>query len=263
MEGDSVENYALKIDGYKRYRCDSCDYIALQKKVMSDHLCSKKHRDNLKIKSSIPVIMKVAISEPIQIINNNIINEERINNSPPKNKLKGKTYLSKNCSNALSIDTSIHFLEHWGRQLELTVEDIEKRTANDPNQFILYYFMKLKNEIGINNFPFRCLDVNRRKIYYNDIATGWTEDIGHLQTLKLIRNIFSNTILTAAYYHKCNELNINQDDTTETNVKYIHWGYDRKSNQEPSQNKSKKQAEQEIIEALDFICQLFQVEEED
>ena len=206
MENDLVDNYAIQLNGYKRYKCELCDYITSQKKDISEHILRKKHRENYKIKHNItlkttptppPILIKSTTPIPINDNDNNInLVISSIGSSPPKNKLKGKTFLSMYCNEAIKIDTSLPYLDHFVRNLELNDNDISKFRCFETNEYLLYFFNKLIKEFGINNLPIRCVDKNRKRFFYNDFNIGWTEDILNEQTLKFIRHIISISNMT-------------------------------------------------------------------
>ena len=71
MNGDSIENYIIYIEGYKHYKCDLCLYKTHQKKDIMDHLCRKKHIYNFKNNS-------VQELEPIKVPIKKKVKKEKI-----------------------------------------------------------------------------------------------------------------------------------------------------------------------------------------
>lgn len=261
MEGDLTENYATKIDGYKRYKCELCDYMASQKKDMSDHLLRKKHRENYKNKQNviIPATAPIQIIQPINENINLVINS--ITGSPPKTKLKGKTFLSTNCADSIKIDTTLPYLDHYARTLNITEQDISKWRTSDTNQLILHYFNNIIKKIGINDFPIRCVDKSRKRFYYNDLNVGWTEDILNEQTLKFVRHIIGNINLTAINLYHSNDLDIKLEMLNEIIMKHTFWSLPCDSLEETI-NKSQKKADHEKSECLYVLSEILKVDDE-
>ena len=254
MEGDNCDNYIIRVDGKKKYKCELCDYIANQKSHIEIHLNGKGHRSKYtESKSkSIPI--------PIKEENINLIISPK--NSPPKNKLKGKTFLSTYCADAIKLDTSLHFLERYGRQIKYDMEDIEKWGYMKANEFLVHIFIKLiKKESGINNFFLRCIDTNRKRFFYNDANVGWTEDLMNSVTISLVRDLFANLNCTAHDYYKSEGYGANEKHI-ERQFVFMLWGRDRDSMEE-SVNKSKKEADRELNEGLTLLSKLLQLEEDD
>lgn len=265
MDGDLIKNYLIYVDGYKRYRCEMCDYVATQKTHIIYHLCSKKHMENLKSKlpnKEIEILNPIIYEPSIPIKINNIkIVEEPVINSPPKNKLKGKTFLTSYCCNALTIDTSLSSMEHWIRNIDITDDDKDKWQIKTPNDFILYFFMKLIKEIGINNFPFRCVDNSRKRFYYNDAVMGWIEDIGNIEIIKLIKNLFCSVNLNSIQLYNAGYLEMELERLNEIILIYSFWGESRVSVEE-TLNKTSKRAEIEKVEALNVLSQLLRINDD-
>lgn len=254
---DSIENYSMRIDGYKRYKCEMCDYLAKQKKDMADHLLSKKHKINIE---TIGVTTCVADkSIPIPIKEENIILTVNTpptcfaeKNSPPKTQLKGKTFLTTYCADAVKLDVSLPFDDRYARHIDFDDQDWGFFHTQNPNQFLLHIFMKLiKKEGGINKFFFRCADSSRKRFYYNDHNVGWTEDMLDLQLITFIRDLLTKYIL--------NFLKPKAGETILARAMiYSLWGRTYESI-EDSRNKSKKRADQEISECLDVLSRLLEI----
>lgn len=254
MEGDNCDNYVIRVDGKKKYKCELCDYIASQKSHIELHLNGKGHRSKYtESKSkSIPI--------PVKEENINLIISPK--NSPPKNKLKGKTFLSTYCADALKLDTSLPYLQRYGRQVVYDNDDIQKWGYMKANEFLVHIFLKLiKKEGGINNFFLRCVDTNRKRFFYNDANVGWTEDLMNSVTICLIRQLLSNLNGTAHNYYKDLGYKASEKHNERCFV-FMLWGFERESMEE-SVYKSKKEAERELNEGLTLLSKLLQVEEDD
>ena len=254
MEGDNCDNYIIRVDGKKKYKCELCDYIANQKSHIELHLNGKGHRSKYtgSKSKSIPI--------PVKEENINLIISPK--NSPPKNKLKGKTFLSTYCADALKLDISLPYLERYGRQVVYDNEDIQKWGYMKANEFLVYIFLKLiKKEGGINKFFLRCVDTNRKRFFYNDQNVGWTEDLMNSVTICLVRQLFSNLNTTAHNYYKDLGYKASEKHNERCFV-FMLWGFERESMEE-SVYKSKKEAERELNEGLTLLSKLLQVEEED
>ena len=186
--------------------------------------------------------------------------EDLPKNSPPKGKLKGKTYLSSYCNNAVKIDTTT---VPWGRTFEITLDDIKRWIVMTPNQYIEYFFLKLIKEIGVDKFPFRCLDKARLKFYYNDINLGWIEDVGNAELHKLIRAVLGKTT-HLGFVKRKTTYDIDDEITMEnlTNVMYLYncWALPVTSIQEPERNKTEGGAKKENVSALSFLADLLDCE---
>ena len=297
MEEDKIEDYVIYANKYRRYRCDLCDYYTAQKKDLVEHLCSRRHRYffTLKLKNNQPSqnipILSPIISSQNNNNNNNInliIHDKKIKEinkspSPPpphyndptpsptptpppnkkyKPKLKGKTFLTTNCDDALTIDLKLPYLQNWGRQLIITIDDVVKwKSSSKPNDFLLYFFLKLTKEINLNNMPFRCLDVSRKKFFYHDVDLGWTEDIGNIQINKLINCIFANVDITAGQLIKDGEIEIEKEVLIHKKMTYILWGQARQSEEETI-NKSQKRADIEKNDGLEILARILQIDED-
>lgn len=253
MEGDNCDNYIVRIEGKKKYKCELCDYVASQKSHIETHLNGKGHRTKyIENKSkSIPI--------PVKEENINLIISPK--NSPPKNKLKGKTFLSTYCADALKLDISLPYLERYGRQVIYDNDDIQKWGYMKPNEFIVHIFLKLIKNKGINNFFLRCVDVNRKRFFYNDANIGWTEDLMNSVTICLVRQLFSNLNGTALDYYK----KLGHRPSEKINERcmiFMLWGRDRESMEE-SFNKSIKEGERELNEGLTLLCKLLQIDEDE
>lgn len=186
----------------------------------------------------------------------------------PIGKMKGKTYLNKNCKDALVIDTTPK--THWARTFEITTDDLYRFTANEPNKFIMYYFMKLVKTHGRNMMPFRCTDINRKKFYYHDKDLGWVEDLCNTEIYKCIKMVFNIVVLAANKHFRAggwdndddeegstiptgNKMNLSQ--LNEIIVKNMFWGEARPSN-DSYYAKSQTGADREKNEALEFLGEL-------
>lgn len=253
---DCIDNYTLRIDGYKRYKCEICDYLGKQRKDMADHILGKKHKELFNKKSAVSIPIPIPVKEE----NINLIISPK--NSPPKNKLKGKTFLSTYCADALKLDISLPYLERYGRQVVYDNDDIQKWGYMKANEFLVHIFLKLiKKEGGINNFFLRCVDTNRKRFFYNDANVGWTEDLMNSVTICLIRQLLSNLNGTAIDHYK----KLGHSPSEKNNERcmlFMLWGRDRESMEE-SVYKSKKEGERELNEGLTLLSKLLQVEEDD
>jgi len=250
MEGDKVENYIIRIDGKKKYNCELCNYITERKSNIESHINGKTHRSKYETKpKSIPI--------PVNKEENIIISVNTPpKNSPPKTGLKGKTYLTTYCADALKLDVSLPFDDRYARHIDFDDEDWGFFSTQNPNQFLLHIFMKLiKKEGGINKFFFRCTDSSRKRFYYNDHNVGWTEDMLDLQLITFIRDLLAKYILKFLK-PKAGETILARA------MLYSLWGRTYESI-EDSRNKSKKRADQEISECLDFLSRLLEINDSD
>ena len=254
MEGDSIENYIIRIDGKKKYKCELCDYLATQKSHIESHLNGKGHRTKFETKpKSIPIPVN---KENINMIITCSADNTPPKNSPPKTGLKGKTFLSTYCADALKLDVSLPFNDRYARHIDFDDEDWGFFHTQNPNQFLLHIFMKLiKKEGGINKFFFRCTDSSRKRFYYNDHNVGWTEDMLDLQLITFIRDLLAKYILKFLK-PKAGETILARA------MLYSLWGRTYESI-EDSRNKSKKRADQEISECLDFLFRLLEINDSD
>ena len=264
---DSVENYLVLVDGKKTYTCSFCEYTTKKISDMKTHISSKKHIIKITNRpATIPLVVggegaSPPIAVPVRIpVAVGGEGAEPLINSPPKGKLKGKTYLSKYCIDAVKIDTTSI---PWGRTFEITLDDIKRWIVMTPNQYIEYFFLKLIKEIGVDKFPFRCLDKARLKFYYNDINLGWIEDLGNSQLHKLIRAVLGKTTVSANEKRKTT-YDIDDEITMEnlTNVMYLYncWALPVSSIQEPERNKTDGGAKKENVNALSFLADLLDCE---
>ena len=249
MEGDSIEKYIIRIDGKKKYKCELCNYLASQKSNIESHINGKTHRSKFETAPK---------SIPIPVNKENIILTVNTppKNSPPKTQLKGKTFLSTYCADALKLDVSLPFNDRYARHIDFDDEDWGFFHTQNPNQFLLHIFMKLiKKEGGINKFFFRCADSSRKRFYYNDHNVGWTEDMLDLQLITFIRDLLTKYIL--------NFLKPKAGETILARAMlYSLWGRTYES-MEDSRNKSKKRADQEISECLDVLSRLLEINDSD
>ena len=254
---DSVETYAIKIDGKKCYRCTLCDYDTNRLSNIKTHIISKNHLAKFEAK---PVV-----SEPIEIpiikaIERDNSFSESPKNSPGKLRIKGKTYLLQYCSEAIKLDMKGI---NWGRSFEITLDDIKHFIVMLPNNYIEYFLIKLIRKITVDKFPFRCLDRSRNKFYYNDINDGWIEDLGNREIIKMIMAFLGNSILEShRLYTTTDELNdiISYESLAYVKMSYCFWGFERTSLQEPSQSKTEGGAKKEINNTLQFLGQILDCE---
>ena len=63
MEGDKVENYFIKIDGKKKYKCEICDYITERKSNIESHINGKGHRTKYETKSNYETSKSIPIPD--------------------------------------------------------------------------------------------------------------------------------------------------------------------------------------------------------
>ena len=247
---DNVENYLVLVDGKKTYTCSLCEYTTKKISDMKTHISSKKHIAKIITRPAEPISVPVRIPEVA----------EPLINTPPKGILKGKTYLSKYCTDAVKIDTTN---VPWGRTFEITLDDIKRWIVMTPNQYIEYFFLKLIKEIGVDKFPFRCLDKARLKFYYNDINLGWIEDVGDAELHKLIRAVLGKTT-HLGFVKRKTTYDIDDEITMEnlTNVMYLYncWALPVTSIQEPERNKTEGGAKKENVSALSYLADLLDCE---
>ena len=248
---DNVENYLVLVDGKKTYTCSLCNFTTKRLPDMRSHLLAKKHITNLANKPAEPIMVPVRIA---------VAEEDPPKNSPPKNRIKGKTYLSQYCNDAVRIDT-LGF--PWGRTFEITVDDIKRWIVMTPSQYIEYIFLKIIKQISVDKFPFRCLDKARLKFYYNDINLGWIEDLGNIETHKLIRSVLGKSTSTASEMRRLTtEID---DEITMENLTYVMflynwWALPYSSVQEPERNKTEGGAKKENVSALNYLADLLDCE---
>ena len=250
MEGDKVENYIIRIDGKKKYKCEICDYITERKSNIESHINGKTHRSKFETApKSIPI--------PIKEENINLIINTPPKNSPPKTQLKGKTYLSTYCAEAIKLDASVPYMERYARKVVFDQEDLDCFAIKSPNQFLLHMFMKLiKKEGGLDKFFFRCVDTSRKRFYYHDHNVGWTEDMLDLELIKFIRDLIANYLQKFVNGGKSKA----REETMARAMLYTFWGREYESI-EDCRNKGKKKADQEISECLDFLSRLLDIKD--
>lgn len=259
---DNVENYLVLVDGKKTYTCSLCEYTTKKISDMKTHISSKKHITKITTRpGTIPLVVGgEGASHPIAMPIRIAVAEDLPKNSPPKGKLKGKTYLSSYCNDAMKIDTTT---VPWGRTFEITLDDIKRWIVMTPNQYIEYFFLKLIKEIGVDKFPFRCLDKARLKFYYNDINLGWIEDVGNAELHKLIRAVLGKTT-HLGFVKRKTTYDIDDEITMEnlTNVMYLYncWALPVTSIQEPERNKTEGGAKKENVSALNYLADLLDCE---
>ena len=249
---DNVENYLVLVDGKKTYTCSLCNFTTKRLPDMRSHLLAKKHITNLANKPAEPIMVPVRIA---------VAEEDPPKNSPPKGKLKGKTYLSQYCTDAVKIDTTTTV--PWGRTFEITVDDIKRWIVMTPSQYIEYIFLKIIKEISVDKFPFRCLDKARLKFYYNDIDLGWIEDFCNIQINKLIRSVLGNSTYKASEMRRLTteiDDEITMETLTYVMYLYVCWALPVTSVQEPNRNKTDGGAKKENINALSYLAELLDCE---
>lgn len=252
---DFVETYAIKIDGKKCYKCSLCNYDTNRLSNIKTHIMSKNHLAKFEAKpaESLPI----TIVKPVERDNSF---SESPKNTPDKPRMKGKTYLSQYCKESIKLDMKG---TNWGRSFDITLDDIKHFIQMQPSNYIEYFLIKLIRKITVDKFPFRCLDRNRNKFYYNDINDGWIEDLGNREIIKMIMAFLGNSILEAhKFYTTTDELNdlINYESLTYVKMNYCFWGCERVSMQEPSQNKTEGGAKKEINNTLQFLGEILDCE---
>ena len=214
----NADSCAILLEGRKWYRCDVCSHLAKQRKEMTDHLATKKHAKNLKefeekeasAVETVPVV--VAGTETAETIT--------------RPKMSGKSYLVNYCKDAIQMDSAAHFMTKFGRTYVFDATDVNKYYMGTPTQFIIYLVIKIITKMGVDKFPFRCVDVNRKRFFCNDAALGWIEDYGNLELLKLLRELMSSI---SCYITKLiNEglFIIDMEKRIEYSCAYIHWGFE-------------------------------------
>lgn len=224
------DDYLTVVDGKKSYSCDLCKYSTPQKSHMTVHLNGKKHLS-------------------------------MIENPTPKQTLKGKTLLLAHCKDAMKIDTTIADQNHWSRNIIITEEDYTRWGSHTPHDFIMYYFPRFVKSIGLEKFPYRCVDVARKRFYYNDVTEGWTDDLGSIQLVKFIKNLFCSLNLYGInMYHK-GLASMCLDTLNKTCLEYSFWSYARESD-EDMLKKSVKRATGEKGEVLETLASILQIHED-
>ena len=247
----NAESCAVLLEGRKWYRCDVCSHLAKQKKEMTDHLATKKHAKNLKefeekeasAVETVPVV--VTGTETVETIT--------------RPKMSGKSYLVNYCKDAIQMDRTAHYMTKFGRTYVFDDQDVNHYYMGTPTQFIVYLVIKIIKNMGVDKFPFRCVDVNRKRFFYNDAALGWTEDYGNLGLLLLVRELMMSIGCYINRLIKEELFIIDQEKRNEYSMAYIHWGHEIKSVHEEL-HKSPKRALNEKNEAITSLADILRVD---
>ena len=194
----------------KKFYCESCDYYAKRKGDLKKHFNSKKHNaSKLLVKNSkfkcdcgkeyvhdssfyrhktkCKIILlknekekneKEKSDQTITLLNMetlipNIGNTTNNNTYTNNNVINVQMFLTKNCSDAMSI-------QNFAKQLSVTIDDLCKSKKDCITQVVLKSLMPL----SVNERPFHCTNLNKSEWFIKDENTGWEEDNGE----KLIKN---------------------------------------------------------------------------
>ena len=180
-------------------------------------------------------------------------------------KIKGKTFLIKNCENAIKIDASLPRERRYFFNIDMDDDDCRKSLNSTPIQFLAHIIKQTIKEIGgKDNYPFRCTDKFRHKFYYNDNNVGWTEDILNEQLLIHMWSYFNNIALSTQDYIERNKLYTGDDRVDYIRHKrlYIYWTQDTCGSygEGSDHEKSRKTAQREKIETLNLFADLLDID---